>query len=77
MYTEYAFGATKLRWDELEVPATRSAALAYLTQSHPPLHANSAALNDEDLAKLTNWGEWWPTERIIWTMIKRDVYHGV
>jgi hypothetical protein len=35
-------------------------------------------LNDADLAALrpTNWGEMWPTWRILWTMAAHDWQHG-
>ncbi|MFQ6125586.1 MAG: DinB family protein [Candidatus Heimdallarchaeota archaeon] len=78
MYVEYAVQKGKLTWDDLILPSDRNGALAYLKQSHHPLRAILDGLTDEDLPKLreTNWGELWPTERIIWTMIHHDIYHG-
>ena len=78
MYAEYAFGKGQLIWDELVLPSDLEGALAYLEQSHQPLRAVLEGLMDEDLPKLrrTNWGELWPAERIIWTMIHHDIYHS-
>lgn len=78
MYVEYAFRKGEMTWDDFILPSDLEGALIYLEQSHQPLRAALDGLMDEDLPKLrkTNWGELWPTERIIWTMIHHDIYHG-
>jgi hypothetical protein len=78
MYVEYAFGEGKLTWDQFDLPSNMEAALNYLEASHKPLKAALAGLKGEDLLQMrkTNWGEFWPTERIIWTMIHHDIYNG-
>ena len=78
MYVEYTFGAGKLTWDDLVFPSNLEAALDYLNASHQSLRTACAELNAENLTQLrkTNWGELWSTEKIIWTLIQHDVYHG-
>jgi hypothetical protein len=78
MYHEYAFGNGKLSWDELPVPTMPSAAIAWLEGCHKRLESGVKALRDTDLdeERLTNWGEMWPTWRIVWTMIFHDIHHG-
>src|SRR4029079_15389458 len=31
---------------------------------------------DLDPGRITNWGEEWPTWRVLWTMIDHDLHHG-
>lgn len=78
MYMEYAFGKAALHWEDIAVPTTKQEGLDFLEQSHPLLRSSVASLTDADLAiaRLTNWGELWSTEKIVWTMIQHDVYHG-
>lgn len=78
MYVEYAFGARKLTWDDLDLPSTVTGMLEYLRESHAPLRAALEGLTDEDLQEMryTNWGELWPTDKIFWTMIYHDLHHG-
>ena len=78
MYVEYAFGPAKLTWDDLTLPSHMGGALRYLAESHRALETAIGHLRDNDLTvpRLTNWGEQWPTTRIIWTLIQHDVYHG-
>lgn len=42
------------------------------------LQRHVAELADVDLPKVrkTNWGALWSTERILWTLIAHDIYHG-
>jgi len=78
MYVEYAFGEGKLSWDDLSLPSSLYDALVYLTTSHQSLRVAVEKLTDENLPQVrkTNWGELWSTEKIIWTMIQHDIYHG-
>lgn len=78
MYHEYAFGAGKLAWDELEIAHTAADAIAWLEEGHARLRAALDALSDGDLEemRLTNWGELWPTWRIFWSMVSHDLHHG-
>jgi hypothetical protein len=78
MYHEYAFGSRKLTWDDLEVPHTTADAIAWLEEGQAPLRAALDGLSDADLEemRLTNWGELWPTWRILWTMVFHDLHHG-
>jgi hypothetical protein len=79
MYREYAFGPGRLLWPELEAPHTAATALAALDEHHAALMsaidglADDAALDEE---RMTNWGEPWPTWRILWTMVHHDLWHG-
>jgi uncharacterized damage-inducible protein DinB len=80
MYAEYAFREGRLRWRfaDLRVPATLDAMRPYSADAHRVLRGFVDGLSDGDLPALrrTNWGASWPTEKIVWTMIAHDVYHG-
>jgi uncharacterized damage-inducible protein DinB len=78
MYHEYAFGPARLTWDEIDSAHTAEAAIRELARGHQLLTEALASLTDADLDadRLTNWGERWPTWRILWTMIHHDFHHG-
>jgi hypothetical protein len=78
MYHEYAFGPGKLTWDELAIPHTAAAAIAWLDEGQAQLWAALDGFNETDLTQMraTNWGELWPTWRIFWTMACHDLQHG-
>ncbi len=78
MYHEYAFGAGRLTWPELDSSHTASDAIAALEEGHAALVRDLNGLHDGDLdtPRATNWGEEWPTWRIFWTMIHHDLHHG-
>jgi DinB superfamily len=78
MYHEYAFGARKLTFPDLEAPVTVAAAVARLEEGHQLLREDLAGLTDRALddPRLTNWGEPWPAWRIFWTMLDHDAHHG-
>jgi hypothetical protein len=78
MYHEYAFGDGKLRWEDLQVANAATEAISQLTESQAVLRTSLNDLHDDELEKssLTNWGERWPTWKIIWTMITHDLHHG-
>ena len=78
MYHDYAFGAAKLTWPDIDSAHTAADAVAQLDQGHALLVRDLAGLRDADLdqPRLTNWGEQWPTWRVLWTMIDHDALHG-
>ena len=78
MYHEYAFGAAKLEWPEIDSAHTASDAIAELERGQRLLVEALNGLTDADLdtGRMTNWGEEWPTWRILWTMIEHDLHHG-
>ena len=78
MYFEYAFGNAKLQWDKLGIPNNLNDALSYLQESQQNLEEMFNDLTNDDLLtpRLTNWGEKWTTEKIIWTLIQHDIYHA-
>ena len=78
MYHEHAFGEGKLTWDDLTFPGTAAGAIAWLEEGHACLRAVLDTLSDADLdvSRATNWGEQWPTWRILWAMIDHDAHHG-
>jgi uncharacterized damage-inducible protein DinB len=78
MYHEHAFGAQELTWPELEIPRSVPEAVAMLDEGQGLLVKDLGSLEDEDLQapRLTNWGEEWPTWRILWTMVQHDLWHG-
>ena len=78
MYHEYAFGAAKLTFPEIDSAHTARAAVEQLEAGHAMLVGDLASLDDAGLERevLTNWGDRWPARRIFWTMIRHDLHHG-
>ena len=78
MYHEYAFGAGRLTFPDLEAPSTVAAVMARLTEGQQLLRTDLAGLSDAALDDpvRTNWDEWWPAWKIFWTMIDHDAHHG-
>jgi hypothetical protein len=78
MYHEYAFGAAKLTWPEIDSAHTAADAIASLEGGQAQLLRDLDALRDDDLDRevKTNWGEVWPARRIFWTMTSHDLHHG-
>jgi hypothetical protein len=80
MYAEYAFrdGRLRWRWSDLGVPRSLNGMRGYLEDAHQTLRGYVDGLADPDLQvpRKTNWGDLWPTERILWTLIQHDGYHG-
>lgn len=80
MYVEYAFGEGRLqwRWSDLDVPRRLPDMLRYLERAHLVLKHHVNGLTDVDLPvpRKTNWGDLLPTDRILWTLIAHDIYHG-
>ena len=78
MYHEYAFGPASLIWPEIDSAHTAADAIAELERGQRCSSTRSAALTDADLdaGRMTNWGEEWPTWRVLWTMIDHDLHHG-
>jgi len=78
MYHEYAFGPGRLTWPEIDSAHTAAVAIAMLEHGQGLLVPALAGLTDADLdaPRMTNWGEQWPTWRVLWTMIDHDLHHG-
>jgi DinB superfamily len=78
IYHEWAFGPRRLTFPDLAAPATAAAALARLEEGQRLLRIDLAGLEDEQLDELrwTNWGERWPTWKLLWTMVDHDAHHG-
>jgi uncharacterized damage-inducible protein DinB len=78
MYHEYAFGRARLTWDEIDSAHTAEVAISELARGHRLLTDALASPTDAELdeERPTNWGERWPTWRILWTMIHHDFHHG-
>jgi hypothetical protein len=79
MYHEYAFGPGERQWPDLEADHTAEAALRSLEERHATLAGAAASLEDDaelDVIRMTNWGEPWPTWRILWTLVHHDLWHG-
>jgi uncharacterized damage-inducible protein DinB len=78
MYHEYAFGPATLTWPEIDSAHTAADAISELERGHGLLVEALTGLTDADLdaGRMTNWGEEWPTWRILWTMIDHDLHHG-
>jgi hypothetical protein len=84
MYDDYAFGGGSFTWDAPPAwpPdwATLEPAqlLDWLHEGHAALAGSLASLTDAalEVPRRTNWGELWPTVRIITAMIEHDIYHA-
>jgi len=79
MYHEYAYGAGKLTFPDLEASRTAAGALDRLSEGQQLLRDDLTGLADDsalDAKVATNWGEPWPAWRIFWTMIEHDAWHG-
>jgi uncharacterized damage-inducible protein DinB len=78
MYHEYAFGPATLIWPEIDSAHTAADAIAELERGQRLLVDALGGLTDADLdgGRMTNWGEEWPTWRVLWTMIHHDLHHG-
>ncbi len=78
MYHEYAFGPARLIWPEIDSAHTAADAIAELERGQRLLVDALGGLTDADLdaGRMTNWGEEWPTWRVLWTMIDHDLHHG-
>jgi hypothetical protein len=78
MYHEWAYGAARLTWPELDTPHTAADAIALLDQGQALLRGDLHGLAEAQLdePRRTNWGETWPAWRIFWAMIDHDALHG-
>ena len=79
MYHEYAFGPGQLVWPDIDSAHTAADAIAQLEQGHQLLSSDVAGLSsdaDLDVYRHTNWGEEWPTWKLLWTMVHHDFQHG-
>ena len=78
MYHEYAFGAAKLTFPDIDSAHSAAAAIAQLDVGHALLARDLEDLDDAGLERevLTNWGEMWPAKEIFWTMVNHDRHHG-
>jgi hypothetical protein len=78
MYHEWAYGAARLTWPELDIPHDAAGTLALLARGQELLRGDLAGLSDAQLdeSRLTNWGERWPAWRIFLSMADHDSLHG-
>ncbi|MGI8871519.1 MAG: DinB family protein [Candidatus Limnocylindria bacterium] len=78
MYHEYAFGPGRLTWPDIDSAHTAADAIAMLERGQQLIASALAGLADSDLdaPRMTNWGEEWPTWRVLWTLIDHDLHHG-
>jgi len=78
MYHEYAFGAAKLTWPDIDSAHTPHDAIAQLDSGHKMLVEDLRSLPADELERevMTNWGESWPAWKIFETMIHHDLHHG-
>ncbi len=79
----HAFGDGTFTWDALlptssEALTTIPAAIAWLREGHARLRQSIAALDDAELLRPRphHSGKLKETRRIIWTMIRHDLYHA-
>ena len=78
MYHEWAFGAARLTFPEIEIPNTAMGAIAMLEEGQRLLDRDLEQRGDQDLdqAVKTNWGDEWPAWRIFTEMADHDALHS-
>jgi hypothetical protein len=78
MYHEYAFGAARLTFPEIDIPHTAADARSFLDDGRLLLRNDLEGLTEAGLDEpvKTNWGELWPAWRIFWVMADHDAFHG-
>ncbi len=82
MYAEYAFHKGRLTWRDMSKRARGAEphldkAIVWLKEAQDFWMRSWETLSDSELSVLrkTNWGDEWPTEKIIPVMLHHDVYH--
>ena len=75
LYWDYAFGPATASFD-LEFPGTAADALAWLASSQRQIVEAIDGITDPDQERRTNWGEMWPTWRIVSTVVDEQIHHG-
>ncbi len=77
LYWDYAFGPATASFD-LELPGDATTARQWLVDSQRQLIDTIAELSDADLdePRRTNWGERWPTWRLLATLVDEQTHHG-
>lgn len=78
IYYEHAFGQGKRSFLDLELPGEAAAAVEWLAASEAPWHEvlNTLTEGDLDVLRRTNWGDLWPTHRLVTTLIVEQTHHG-
>ncbi len=86
MYEDYAFGTASLRGDQPPLIPENGARsrppvelITWLKEGHSKWLSSVRALADDselERERLTNWGEWMKTRKIIRIMIGHDYYHA-
>jgi hypothetical protein len=78
MYHEWAYGAARLTWPDLDIPHTAADAIALLEHGQALLRADLADLAEPELdePRGTNWGQTWPAWRIFTAMTDHDALHA-
>lgn len=78
MYHEWAFGAARMTFPEIEIPSRAGSALALLEKGHGLLENDLEKQAEDALDEptLTNWGDRWPAWQIFTVMADHDAFHG-
>lgn len=78
MYHEWAYGAARLTFPELDIPNNARSALDLLDEGHRLLRDDLLATSESELdePRKTNWGQMLPTWKLFWAMIDHDALHG-
>ena len=83
MYENHAFGDGTSTWDDpllagQGVIGDKDSAVAWLQKGHDRLRRGIAALDDAELLRTRphHSGKPKETRRIVWTMIRHDLYHA-
>jgi hypothetical protein len=77
MYHEWAYGAARLTFPDLEIPRDVSGAVEFLHDGYEILRGDLDQESEAglDQPRKTNWREMWPAWRIFTTMIDHDALH--
>jgi hypothetical protein len=78
MYHEWAYGAARLTFPEIEIPNSAAGAMDLLDEGHKLLRDDLRGSSEPELdePRKTNWGEMWSAWRIFTVMIDHDAFHG-
>jgi hypothetical protein len=78
MYHEWAYGAARMTFPELDIPHAAADGLDLLEEGHKLLRRDLQGMSESELdgPRKTNWGEIWPAWRIFWAMTDHDAFHG-
>ena len=78
MYHEWAYGAARLTFPDIEIPHDVSGAMELLSRGFELLREDLRQETEDglDQPRKTNWGDMWPAWKIFWSMTDHDALHS-